>query len=711
MFRDVRPLFEPRSITLVGASQRAEAWPTRILRNLARAGYAGPVYQVNPKYDRLWDQPCYPSVRAVPGPVDQVVIVVPAAQVPAVLEEAGQRGARSAIIMSGGFLEAGTAEGRALHAATLAVAERYGLRVCGPNCQGNILPRQRAYTYCEQRAVDFQPGPLGLICQSSGVLSAIARAALLRGIGLTYGISAGNELNTDAADYLNFLVDDPETRVIGLFLEGIRRPAAFREACARAARAGKPLLVIKVGVTEAGRQATQTHTGALAGSNEAFDAFCASYGLVRVRSPNELVDVAALLLRMPLPAADGVALLALSGGMRGLLADLLAEAGLRPAQLAPETLAGLSALLGVGTAAGNPLDAGWSGLSNLETYLRCVRLLLDDPDVAVLGVQEELPYGPEQAARAENALRVEALAREVGKPLFFYSRGDYAVNETSAAFLARARAPFLQGAWEALQALGHVMRYRRWRADHPDGPVGAGAPSGQAAPRRALLDAAEGRPLPDERAFALLESAGLPTAPWRLVDSEAEAVAAAAAVGYPVALKRSVPGLTHKTEAGGVRLGLADPQAVAQAYRELIQPGARVLVQAMAPPESVEVLLSCYRDPQFGPVLVCGLGGLWVEVYRDVSLRLAPVSRTEALAMVRELRGSPLFEGRRGRPPVDIAALVDALVALGQLGVELGEALGTVEINPFMVGPVGRGGMAVDALVLPAGPGDGAGLH
>lgn len=467
-FHDVRALLDPESIAIVGASVREDSWPARIYRNLRSFGYSGEVYPVNPKYDRLYGVPCYPSVAALPVRADQLIVLVPSDAVPDVLDEAGQRGTRSAVILSGGFSELGTEEGRIRERKMVDAANRHGIRLCGPNVLGNIATLSRTLTFAEHTLEDFQPGGLAFVSQSSGVMGAVLRYATQRGVGISYGIACGNEANTDMADFINFLVDDPQTQVIGLFLEGVRRPDAFVAACRRAAAAGKPVIALKVGRSEGGREAALAHTGSQAGSPEAFDALCEQLAIVQMPGADACVEFAELVTRVRRPFGAGVAVSALSGGVRGLIADICDEIKLPLAPLSSETLGELQNLLGVGSGVGNPLDIGWGGLSSLETYLSCLRLMLRDPSVDVLAVQEELPKTSAAAQRAQGFQAMAELAREHGKGIVFYSRGSYNVTDYGLAFHETCPAPFLQELNRSFEAITRLRWYERQRLHVPE---------------------------------------------------------------------------------------------------------------------------------------------------------------------------------------------------------------------------------------------------
>lgn len=709
-FRDVTPLLFPRSIAIVGASQREDSWPARIYRNLLNFGFSGPVYLVNPRYRELYGATCYPSVLSLPEPVDQLVVVVRAPLVATVLEEAGVVGCRSAIVFSGGFGELGTEEGRSAEAAVQAIAERYRIRICGPNCLGNLSLPGRVVTFAEQTIEDYQLGGFAFVSHSSGVMGAALRFAAQRGIGISYGIAAGNEANTDIADYLNFLAEDEHTRVVGMFLEGVRRPNAFAVACEKLAQANKPVALIKVGRSAGAKEAAVSHTGALVGSHEAFTAFAERYGLILVNSTDDIVEIAELTSRRIFQVPEGLAVVSLSGGVRGFIYDLCEQMGVPLAKLSSHTLSRLSGLLGVGSAVGNPLDIGWGGLSSQETYLECVRAIMEDPAVQAVAVQEELPRSDVAERRAQGFIQMDALGQRYGKPVIFYSRGSYAVTRYGLDFHRKLDAPFLQELHRSFLAISRMMSYVRRRQDLLRRRDTSPADERVMERWQDLLVKAYSSPLPETDAFRLLSDGGIPVPPWRVATSPRDAEAAAEELGLPVAIKLSCPGVTHKTELGGVRLGLRTPGEVRLAAHDLLRLGGELmatsgsgdcalLVQKMVPP-GVELFLSCVRDPEFGPVISLGLGGIWVELLRDVQHALAPIDEEDAQRMIRSLRGGALLRGARGQPPADEGALVAALVNLSRMGLALGQALNTIEINPFIVGRAGEGGAAVDVLVV-----------
>lgn len=700
-YRDVEPLLRPATITIVGASERPESWSARIFHNLRKYGFPGDIYLVNPRHRELYGAPCFPSVAEVAGRVDQLVVIVPGPHVPRIIEEAGKKGCRSAVVFSGGFSETNTPAGEAAEAEMIEAAERHGILIGGPNCLGNVSTRERVLTLAEHAVEAFRAGGFALISQSSGLMGGVARYAHSRGLGLSYAIAAGSEANVDAADCLNYLVDDPSTRVLGLILEAIRRPLEFAAACERALAVRKPILVLKIGRSKGGQAAALSHTGALAGSYEAFTAFCRRYGLIEIKGLDELVDASELFLRCRLPAAGGVAALALSGGARGYLHDLGEEMGIDFPKLAPEVEEQLEKLLGVGAGAGNPLDLGAAGASNPDVQLRCLELLAGDPAIGLVAVQGDLPHNPTFAGRVAGHQKMIERSTQLGKPLVFFSRGSYAVSDYGAQFRESCGAPFLQEIRRSFQAISYFMAYQKTLASRKTGTRQI-----ELRPKRRPATATE--VLPDEKAFAVIKQAGIAVARYEVCDTPESAQRAAQLLGYPVALKVSVRGLTHKSETGGIALGLSGPSEVARAFISIRQQAVksmgspvRVLVQQMVQ-SPMELYVGARLDPEFGPLVLFGFGGLFVEALGRVSTRLAPVDAAEAQEMLAESGVGRALRRLGAQESVSGESIIDAIVRMSQI-IAMREEIDTVEINPLLFRGAGHPYVAVDVVVFKRG--------
>jgi acyl-CoA synthetase (NDP forming) len=720
-FRDLSPLLSPEAIAVVGASERHGSAGRLVLENLRNLEYQGDVYAVHPKYREVLGFPCYSDLNALPGPVDSVAVLLAAEKVLPTLEAAVEVGARAAWVLASGFAEAGL-EGKARQADLARFAEETGLMVCGPNCIGVANLVDRVATYSVALSPATRAGGVSAVVQSGALCLGLANAARF---GFRYLISIGNEAVLDSADYIGYLVSDPHTQVIIAFMEGIRSPQKFVAAAQAAAEVGKPILLVKVGRSESARRAIQAHTGSLAGSDAVCDAVFRRLGVMRLDTLNELMEAAELFLTCPLPAGEGVGFLSLSGGQIGLVGDLAEDLGLEFSAFSEEAQQALTEILPPYSPIANPLDAWGSG--DLErTYPACVEVVSREEDIHLLAVSRDTP--PEVASQeVEQSLAVAGAAvqaaQETGKPVLFFSNLSTGFQQEVKAVLDEGGVPYLQGTGETLRAIQALMRYASFR-QRVEESIAAGCPSPNDLPdwRRKLrgmrgglrpFALAQGEPrsgqaLSEVEGRRLLAAYGIPGPREAVVATAEEAVEAAQRIGYPVVLKILSPDIYHKTEIGGVRVGLEDEVAVVRAFREVMEAARRhhpqaqlegAVIQEMIPADAVEVILGVLRDPGFGPVVVFGSGGILVELLKDSSLRLPPLSHEEALKMIHETRGARLMQGFRGRPLADIDALADALVRVSQLAVDLGDLISALDINPLMVLPRGQGVRAVDALV------------
>ena len=705
VFRDLTPLLNPRAIAVVGASERHGSAGRLVLENLRGLQYSGPVYAVHPSNKEVLGYSCYPDLQALPELVDSVALLLSADKVLPTLETAAELGIRAAWVLASDFAEAGP-EGRARQERLTQFGQETGLLVCGPNCIGVANLADRVATYSVALSPATRAGHVSAVVQSGAICLGLANAARF---GWRYLISSGNEAVLDSADYIGYLAGDPHTRVIIAFLEGIRSPQRFVAAAQAAAAAGKPILLVKVGRSEAARRAVQAHTGSLAGSDQVVEAVLRRLGVVRLDSLDELVEAADLFATSPLPAGSSIGLLTLSGGQIGLVADLAQDLGLAFPAFSLATQAALSQTLPPYSPIVNPLDAWGSG--DLEqSYPQCVEVVARDEGIHLLAVSRDTP--PEVAPREVEQSRYVARAavqarRQTGKPVVVFSNISSGFQSEVKQLLDDGGVPYLQGTRETLRAIQALVRYAAFRRGQGQ-PAVVGCPSprdleewrDRLRGRQGTLSELEGR--------CLLAAYGIPGPREAVATTAEEAVTAAQSIGYPVVLKILSPDIQHKTEVGGVRVGLADAAAVSHAFDEVTQvvrraqPQARLegaLVQEMVRGGAVEVILGVLRDPSFGPVVVFGSGGILVELVRDSVLRLPPLSRAEALEMVQQARGARLLQGFRGQPPADLDALVDALVRLSQLAVDLGDLVLALDINPLMVLPQGQGVRAVDTLV------------
>jgi len=686
MFHSAEPLFRPKSVAIVGASETGGAgWPRAIYQNIEHAGFPTRVYLINPRREELWGQKVYPDFASLPEPVDLALTIVPAEAIPKVLDEGARNGLKGALIYAARFGEGGDEEGAKRAAAIRALCDEHGLVVCGPNCMGALALPDDLLFYPALRVRGLPKGPVGVVFQSGGTFMFWLQRAAERGLGFSYAVSSGNEINLDLADYINFMVDDERTRTIACMAEGIRRPDAFMAAVERALAAEKPVVMLKVGRSEAGKQAAQSHTGALASDDAVLAAVCRKYGVIRAHSLDEMIEHCLVVGQRRWPKGPRVAMVGFSGGGKGLLLDYAADEGAVMAELSPETMEIVAAQIDPGLPAQNPIDCG-AGMAPRPNDFRqlCIDIAAD-PGVDIFAVQGHLPSSPDDSG---DATVFSGIYDSTDKPVIAYVRVSQNVTEEGRAFQAAAHVPFTQGLWQAVRAINGLAGF-------------AGARARGVVP----LPAAAGDPAALEGAAfeALLTERGL-TPPRSAFGATAErAATAAAGIGFPVALKIVSPQASHKTEVGGVVLNLGDADAVKRAADDMagrlraLDPAASVdgfLVQEMV--DGVEFILGVREDPQFGPFMVAGLGGVLVEAMGDVALRMLPVTEDDAREMLDELRGRTVLGAFRGRPPRDVAALVAAMCGLSDLFLAHRNTLADLEVNPLILLEEGAGVRAVD---------------
>jgi acyl-CoA synthetase (NDP forming) len=686
VFRSPAAIFAPESIAFIGASERPGManWTLAIFESLVAAGVDIPLYPVNPRAAQMWGRECYASIAEIPGAVDLALVVVPAPAAIAALRACAARGVRAAIVYSAGFGEGGDAEGHARGGELRAIAAG-GLRVCGPNCMGSVTAQGGLLLYPSNppsRLRGLPAGTTGAIFQSGGTLQFWLQDAAVRGLGFSYAVSSGSELDLDIADYINFMVDDDRTAVICCMIEGIQRPAAFIEAARRAHARRKPIVTVKIGRSAAAQESARSHTGILAGDDSVFDAVCERYGIIRCASLDDLTDAALVLTAQRLAAGPRVAMVTYSGGAKGLFLDDAAAAGVPLATFAEATCAALAPLIDPGLGVTNPLDAGASVPYDPQRFAAICAAITADPGVDVLAVQGQLPSLSDDR---QNPATFAAIGAATAKPVVAFSRTSQNVGDAARAFQHAAGIPFVLGIPQAARALRALTTYSAAIANGPP----------------AALDAIASVPESGVDITPALAGYGVHAPAQREVRSADDVADAAEAIGFPVALKALAPQIVHKTEFGAVRLNLNDRAEVTRAAGELERTiGAQgialggFLVQAMV--SGLELVAGMRDDAQYGPIAVLGAGGVLVEVLRDVAIRPLPITPADVHAMIGSLRCAPLFGAFRGAGARDIDALADAVVGLARFYLERRAWLEDLEINPLVVRERGRGAIAVD---------------
>jgi acetyl coenzyme A synthetase (ADP forming)-like protein len=690
--------FYPRGVAVVGASANPVKLSHGVLRNLVTHGYGGPVYPVNPRGGELLGLPVFSSLADVPDPVELAVIVLSADQTLAALEACGERGIHAAVLIASGFAELG-AGGEEREERLQAVARRHGIRFIGPNCVGVI----DTYAPIDTTFVRTMPGQggIGFVSHSGAVCGGTMDWASAVGVGFSRIISLGNQADLDIADALESLAADPNTQVVAAYIEGLPEGRRFVDVAARLTP-HKPLVVLKAGRTPSGTRAVASHTGALAGADQAFLAACRRAGAIPVEDLEELVDAAiALAYRRP-PAGPRVAILTNAGGPAAVGADALDRQGLHLTELSVETKARLQEVCPPGTMVGNPVDM--LGGPRPEQYTAALEDLLEAPEVDGLMVvfvpQAITPPHDVAVAVGRGSTRAGALAGgDVEKPVVCCISGGGGIRAAARALHGHSVPHYLTPARAAL-GLAALWRYRDVRGRPVPEPTAVPGVDGERASALAqtLLGAAERVVLDPQAGADLARSYGIRVPPSGLAGTAEEAAALAERVGFPVALKRVAREVVHKSDAGGVVLGLDSADAVREAFVQTIGSGERAFVQHMAS-RGLEVIVGAQRDPQFGPLLMFGLGGTYVEVLRDVAFRLAPPTEAEAREMVADTAAGRLLAGVRGQPPGDVEAVVETLRRVGQLMADLPE-IAEIDLNPLIVGAAGEGAWAVDVRIV-----------
>lgn len=694
----IHKMLNPRSIAIIGATPRMQ-YGGRFLAAALKAQDRVNVYAVNPRYDEIMGLKSYPNVSALPEAPDVVGIVVPYHQVLDTLQECHQKGVGAAIVISAGFAERGVDDRRDLQGQLGAFARDSGLRLSGPNCLGLANVKNDLWATSSSRGASGLVGSIGLVCQSGATaFGPFLVRAVDNGIGFSYIISTGNEADLDFADFARYLLDDPDTRVIAGFIEGFKDARKFLEVARLAAERGKPLVMIKIGRSELGSRAARSHTAALTGTDALYEAVFAQYGVVRVQNYDELLEVSQLLANTPRPSQPGIAVVSHSGGISSLTADMCGQVGLDLPVLSEQARDGINSVLkGFGWAA-NPSDV--TGYANSESFPQIMEYMINEPQVGTLVVAS--------AGGESQADQVISLRDRSPKGVAFMwtgSRGE----KGGLAKLKAANIPVFYTPDTLARGLKYLVDYHAWRERRLVEGFGT-APLLAVEEEQAVarLQALGRVTLSESESKQLIAAWGVPTTREVRVESVEAGIEAAQRLGYPVALKVDSPDILHKTEAGVVRLGLRDAAQVRAAYAAILAnakayaPQAAitgVLVQEMVA-DGIEMIVGVSYDPQLGPTLLFGTGGVMVEVYNDVALRRCPITRPEAYAMVAEVKGARLLEGFRGRPAADVEALVQTLVSISHLAVQLEGRLAELDINPLMVLPAGQGVKAVDALAV-----------
>jgi len=696
--RTLDPIFSPRTVAVVGASRKRDSIGFALLHNLVVEEFAGAIYPINPSADSIHSLKAYPSVAAVPDPIDLALIAVPKGAVPAVVRDCLEAGVRGLVVITAGFAETGAA-GAAVEAEVRDLVREHGIRMVGPNCMGVINTDPEVRLNATFAPTPARAGSIGFVSQSGALGVAILNVAADLGVGLTQFASMGNKADVSGNDLLEYWEDHAETRVIAMYLESFGNPRRFTEIAKRVGRK-KPILVVKSGRTAEGARAASSHTGAIAGTDVTVSAFLDQCGVLRANTIEELFDLAVALDRCPMATGNRVAIVTNAGGPGIMATDACVNLGLEIAKLSDETEERLRSFLPAEASVSNPVDMIASATP--ESYARALDIVLEDPSVDLAMVINVTPLlsNPidvlEAIAGASRGHDCPVLAVMMATEEFYEgikARGDLP--------------PVYRFPEPAARVLAQLSRYSAWRR-RPADELPPEFTVDDAAVAKILDRTAEGY-LPAADAYRVLELYGIPTAGWRTAGGPESAAVEASDLGYPVVLKGEARDLVHKSDVGAVAVGLTDADGVREAARSierrLSEAGQRLeglLIQEMVA-DGHEVIFGISTDPRFGPLLMFGLGGRYVEVFRDVRFGVTPLTRPEAEDMIRGIRGIRLLEGVRGEEPADLDLLADVLLRLAQLA-QRHPRIRELDINPFLAAADPEAAKAVDVRVRVGAP-------
>jgi acyl-CoA synthetase (NDP forming) len=698
---DLAPLLNPASIALIGASENS-AWSSALAHNLKELGYKGRLYPVNPKRQEVFGLPCYPSVRDIPGPVDAFIIAISRHFILPVIQDCALKEIRAGVIISAGFAEA-SEEGKAIQQQIVDIAITAKMRICGPNSFGVANLHQGVSLISSSEVRYLRPGGVSLVFQSGGLLNAALLAGWDRSWGIDCAISCGNEAVLNSADYADYLIRDENTEVLGILTEGFRDPQKFLRVAKLAAEAEKPIVVLKLGKSEKGKHAAQAHTGTLVGSDAVYSAVLKQYGITRVSDLDDFIETVELFSKRKKLRGYRAGMIVPSGAECGLVADMAEEAGVDLPELSAATAEKLSSTKSDYLSLHNPLNAPERYVRRGDIFRQWIQALVDDENLDIVGLRLPLPRRREDEDVIARFHDLAVIAARTTKLVVLFSRASISLPEYWRTLLAEHQIPFLLEYRKGFKALRALIDYERFLSQSRgtveiNQSVDQGKLAGLLADRSALSER-EGK--------QILAGYGIPTTREALAKSEEKAAALAETIGYPVVLKIESADIAHKTEAGAVKLDIRDEAGLRCGYQEILSSAraydsrasiSGVLVQEMIR-GGKEMILGMSRDPQFGPIIMIGLGGIFVEVIRDVALRAVPLTKDDALAMIGELKGYRLLQGVRGERPSDIDALADTLCRFARLALEAPEEIAEIDVNPLVVFEEGRGVMALDCLM------------
>ncbi len=702
--KSIHAMLHPRNIVLVGATDKPGNYAERIWNNLIKYKYEGGLYPINAKRETVWGVPCYKDFANLPDRPDHVLVLVPARFAVQVIRDAAAAGARSATIVTSGFSELQDDESQKLAAELQQAIRETGLAVTGPNCLGNLSAGEKIFTNIDDRVVTMEAGSVAIAGQSGAIVMAIRQALEDRGVGVGYMVTTGNEAGLETPDLMSYFAADPSIRVIVVYLEGVRNTKGFREACKAARAAGKPVIALKLGASEGGRAAAMAHTGALAGSIETFDAISTREGVIRVRGLDELIETTECFVHADPPKGARLAAVTLSGGKRGLLIDAFSSAGLDFAPLSRAATGKLAKMLGPGSIVGNPLDAGFAAVVDPSVYMQSIKIMIDDPDTDIVIIDSELPKAPHEL-RERNLRIVNDMAATANKPVIYISTMSIGFTEFTKAL--RRSLPHIavtQGLDRAVGAIKALIGYASLPKEVPD-VVSSSSASARATLER-VLKTASGAALDEVASKKLLKAYGIPVSKEEIAQTASEAVKIAKRIGFPVVAKIVSADILHKSDIGGVVLNIKNATEVKKAFDDITarvkklknKPRLEGILIAQQVKAELELVVGGVFDPEMGPVVLFGTGGIDIELMKDVALAGAPLDAREARELIGRTKAGVKLKGYRGKPALHQASAVKALVGLSNLMADAGNRIASIDVNPFLINT--KTGVAVDALIV-----------
>jgi len=707
MTSELSKLLAPESVAIIGVSESPTRIGGRLFKYLTKHGYKGELALVNPKYKELNNVKCFPSISDVPMKIDCALVAVPGKFVLSVLNECADNNVDSAVIFSSGFAEMGN-DGKKAQDKLKELAKTKNMRICGPNCIGLVNFNDNiVLSFSQFLEVDtLIPGNIGFISQSGALGGSMANRAQDNSIGLSYFISSGNEADLEVSDYIKHLVlHDEKTTVIAAVIEGFKDGAKFIEAADLALEHGKPIIVLKIGETEVGKKAAASHTGSLTGSDSVIDAVLNQKGVIRVRNYDELFQTASLFSKGKIPKGNRLGIISSSGGAGIIMADHYTKLGLVVPEPSQKTIDLASKEMASFGQVANPLDLTGQIFSDPTMFKRCMRLFIEEDNFDIIQVNMSMVAGQGSVDRAQQLLES---VRGSSKPVVAWwaagSLSDPGIKILNNSSIASFRSPDRCAIAVKSLVKYHQLAERTARiidkSHTPDDSIDLNR-------AKAILETND-TSLSEHQSKELLKLYGIPVTIEKLVNSPQEAISVAEEIGFPVVLKIDSPDILHKSEADVIRLGVSSIEEIVSCYEELIENAVRynsqaringVVVQEMIQ-GGTEVIAGMSLDPQFGPTIAFGLGGIFVEVLKDISLRVTPLSESDAKSMVQEIKGYPILKGIRGRARADIEAVEDLLLKLSQLAEDWKDYIAEIDINPLIVLDEGQGVKALDALVV-----------